>query len=89
MFEWLHDHTSIYIVQSVRRCQNSQSENKLGKFISSSSDPQMPSKAVKELNGKRKRDDNKVIPIASGNYPRLRLQKGQHISTSLSRLFLS
>ena len=77
------------MVQSIRRRQNSQSEKKLRKFILSSNDPPMPSKAVKELNGKRKRDDYKVIPIASGNYPSLRLQKGQHISTSLSRLFLS
>ncbi|GJU33973.1 phospholipase-like protein [Tanacetum coccineum] len=44
----------------LRRCQNSEGEKKRGKYMLSSSDPPMPSKAVKELNGKRKRDDKKA-----------------------------
>ena len=84
MFEWLHDHTSIYMVQSIRR-ENSQSEKKLGKFILLSNDPPMPTKAVKELNGKRKRDDKQVIPFSSGNYSSLRLQNG----TTHKHIFVS
>nr|GEX64307.1 hypothetical protein [Tanacetum cinerariifolium] len=51
---------------SVRRCQNSQSEKKRGKYMLSSNDSSMPSKGVKELNGKRKRDDKKVQSVEHG-----------------------
>ena len=39
-----------------------------GKKKVSSGDPPMPSKSVTEVTGKRKRNNEQVLPFASGNY---------------------
>ena len=78
MFEWPHDHTCIYMVQSLRRCQHSQSEKKHEKIKLSSIDAPMSSESVTKWNGKRMRSS-----LVKGG------KTGQQVSTSLSYHFLN